>query len=280
MVAKVRAVLDAPRLSEGARNWRPEAAPRIELKGIRFGHTKEDRRVLEGLDLTLEAGTTTAIVGPSGAGKSTLLGLLAGLHVPEAGSLRVDGVDVTELTASSRRELTSAVFQHPYLFEGTLLENIRVGAPGAEEGAVTEALRLARVEEIVARLPDGGAHRVGEAGSALSGGERQRVTIARALLKPAPILLVDEATSALDTENEQAISRALSADPIPRTRVIVAHRLSSIRHADRVIFLEDGQIVEDGSVEALLAREGRFAAFWRQQEAAATWRMGAVSEAG
>lgn len=106
------------------------------------------------------------------------------------------------------------------------------------------------------------------------------MTIARALLKPAPILLVDEATSALDTENEQAISRALSDDPIPRTRVIVAHRLSSIRHADRVIFLEDGQIVEDGSVEGLLAKEGRFADFWRQQEAAAMWQMGAASKAG
>lgn len=117
-VERVQAVLEAPRLPEGARDWRPEGAPRIELQGIRFGHTKDDRRVLENLDLTLEAGTTTAIVGPSGAGKSTLLGLLAGLHVPEAGSLRVDGVDVTELTADARRELTSAVFQHPFLFEG------------------------------------------------------------------------------------------------------------------------------------------------------------------
>lgn len=153
------------------------------------------------------------------------------------------------------------VFQHPYLFDGSVRDNILVGDPQAGDGAVTEAMRLARVDELTGRLPDGDRTVVGEAGTALSGGERQRVSIARALVKPAPVLLVDEATSALDTENEAAVVDALTADQRPRTRVIVAHRLASIRNADRVLFVESGRIVEDGSIEQLLVADGRFAEF-------------------
>lgn len=170
------------------------------------------------------------------------------------------------------------VFQQPYLFEGSIRENILAGDPAAGSEALAGALARSRVEAIIERLPDGDGSRVGEAGTTLSGGERQRVSIARALLKPAPILLVDEATSALDTENEAAVAAALSEDPVPRTRVIVAHRLSSIRAADRVIFLEGGRIIEDGTPEVLLAAGGRFAEFWRRQEAAGGWRLGAASE--
>jgi ATP-binding cassette subfamily B protein IrtB len=165
------------------------------------------------------------------------------------------------------------VFQHPYLFRGTIWENVSAGDPGAGEDQFARAVALARVDELTARLPAGVDTVVGEAGSALSGGERQRVSIARALLKPAPVLLVDEATSALDTENEAAVVDALTADPRPRTRVIVAHRLASIRHADRVLFVDSGKIVEDGTVEELLAAGGRFDDFWRQQRDAAQWRI-------
>ncbi|WP_313900589.1 ATP-binding cassette domain-containing protein [Brevibacterium aurantiacum] len=136
---------------------------------------------------------------------------------------------------------------------------------------------LARLDTVLGRLPDGWANRVGEAGSALSGGERQRVSIARALVKPAPIPLVDEATSALDTENERAIVQALTDDPTSRTCVIVAHRLASVRAAGRVIFLEDGRIVEDGPINELLPAGGRFAEFWREQDAATGWRLGGGS---
>ncbi|TXB93830.1 ATP-binding cassette domain-containing protein, partial [Mycobacterium tuberculosis] len=136
-----------------------------------------------------------------------------------------------------------------------------------------QAVRLARVDELIARLPDGANTIVGEAGSALSGGERQRVSIARALLKAAPVLLVDEATSALDAENEAAVVDALAADPRSRTRVIVAHRLASIRHADRVLFVDDGRVVEDGSISELLTAGGRFSQFWRQQHEAAEWQI-------
>lgn len=271
---RVAAVLAAPRTPSGAASLGTDDPPRIELRDVTFRYAPQEHPVLDGIDLAFEPGTTTAIVGPSGSGKSTVLALLAGLREPDGGSVLVNGQDAAGLDAHSRRGLVSMVFQQPYLFDGTIRENTLVGEPAASEEALAVAGRLARVDRIAQGLPDGWDSRVGEAGGILSGGERQRVSIARALLKPAPVLLVDEATSALDTENEQAIAAALAADPVQRTRVIVAHRLTSIRAADRVVFLEDGRIVEDGSIDELLATGGRFAQFWRQQHAATAWRLG------
>lgn len=273
-LARIRAVLDAPLAPSGPDDARFGAPPVIELRGIGVRHG-DHPPVIDGLDLTLQPGTTTAIVGPSGSGKTTVLSLIAGLLQPTRGRVLLDGRDVAGLTAEAHRDAVSVVFQHPYLFEGTLRENVLVGDPGATPAQVAAAESLARVDEITARLPEGDAADVGEAGAKLSGGERQRVSIARALLKPAPVLLVDEATSALDPENERAVVDALTRDPLPRTRVIVAHRLSSIRTADRVLFLEDGAIAEDGTVEELLAAGGRFAAFWEHQRQGAGWRLGA-----
>ncbi|ALJ21642.1 ABC transporter ATP-binding protein [Microbacterium sp. No. 7] len=265
--------------SAGPRDAAPGAPARIELRDVTFGYAAGETPVLDRLTLTLEPGSTTAIVGPSGSGKSTVLALLAGLHAPTSGTILVDGQDAAELTADARAGLVSVVFQHPYLFDGTIRENIAVGDPSADAETLEDAARLARVDAVAARLPDGFGARVGEAGSSLSGGERQRVSIARALLKPAPLLLVDEATSALDTENEVAVASALADDRIARTRVIVAHRLSSIRAAERVVFLEDGRVVEDGTIDELLSAGGRFAEFWRQQEAATGWGLGAAARA-
>lgn len=276
---RISEVIDAPSDGSGARRHDVSAAPSIELRDVGFRYGDAQPSVLHGFDLVLEPGTTTAIVGPSGSGKSTVLSLIAGLQLPTSGRLLIDGVDAAELDEQSRRGLVSVIFQHPFLFDGSIRENVLVGAPGADEGAVARAADLARVDAVVRRLPEGWDQRVGEAGTALSGGERQRVSIARALLKPAPVLLVDEATSALDTENEAAITTALTRDPMPRTRVIVAHRLSSIRAADRVVFLEEGRIVEDGTVDGLLADGGRFAEFWRQQDAATGWRIGGTPAA-
>ncbi|GAA0917652.1 ABC transporter ATP-binding protein [Nonomuraea longicatena] len=275
---RFRAVLDAPADGRAERTAGEHdsagTAPRVTLEhvGFRYG---PGAVVFDGLDLTFEPGTTTAIVGPSGSGKSTLLGLLAGLLEPTAGRVLIDGAS----TAADRRGLVSVVFQHPYLFDGTVVDNIRAGDPTAAPERVARAMTLARVDELTGRLPDGERSLVGEAGSALSGGERQRVSIARALLKPAPVLLVDEATSALDTENERAVVQALTADATPRTRVIVAHRLASIRHADRVLFLEDGRVVEDGTVDDLLTAGGRFARFWQRREEATGWRIASGADA-
>jgi ATP-binding cassette, subfamily B, bacterial IrtB/YbtQ len=271
---RIRAVLTAPVMDAGSDTLRAHAtAPRIEFEDVAFSYGGASTPVLFRVSFSLQPGTTTAIVGPSGSGKSTILALIAGLCQPTRGRVLVDGVDAATVDAESRRAASSVVFQHPYLFHGTIRENVFAGDPAATDDQFTRAVALARVDELTDRLPEGAETIVGEAGSALSGGERQRVSIARALLKPAPILLVDEATSALDTENEAAVVDALTADPQSRTRVIVAHRLASIRHADRVLFLDNGRVVEDGPVDELLSAGGRFDEFWRQQQDAAEWRI-------
>ncbi|MGA9491144.1 MAG: ABC transporter ATP-binding protein [Mycobacterium sp.] len=269
----IRSVLNAPMMAAGTATPAFVDAPRIEFDDVAFSYDGASAPVLDRVSFALEPETTTAIVGPSGSGKSTILALIAGLYQPTRGRVLVDGIDVASLDAEARRAASSVVFQHPYLFHGTIRENVAAGDPAAGVDQFDRAVALARVDELTGRLPAGAETVVGEAGSALSGGERQRVSIARALLKPAPILLVDEATSALDTENEAAVVDALTADPRPRTRVIVAHRLASIRHADRVLFVDAGNIVEDGALDELLAAGGRFDEFWRQQRNAAEWRI-------
>jgi ATP-binding cassette, subfamily B, bacterial IrtB/YbtQ len=271
---RIRSVLTAPVVVAGTGTLPDSAAaPRIEFDNVTFSYDGAGAPVLDGVSFSLRPGSTTAIVGPSGSGKSTILALIAGLHEPTRGRVLIDGVDATTLDAEARRAASSVVFQHPYLFHGTIRENVFAGDPAAGDDQFGRAVRLARVDELTGRLPDGADTIVGEAGSTLSGGERQRVSIARALLKAAPVLLVDEATSALDTENEVAVVDALTVDPQSRTQVIVAHRLASIRHADRVLFLDNGRVVEDGSVDELLTAGGRFDEFWRQQHEAAEWHI-------
>jgi ATP-binding cassette, subfamily B, bacterial IrtB/YbtQ len=271
---RIRAVLTAPVMAAGTETRRAHAsAPRIEFEDVEFSYDCANAPVLSSVSFALQPASTTAIVGPSGSGKSTILALIAGLHQPTRGRVLIDGVDAATFDAETRRAASSVVFQHPYLFHGTIRENVFAGDPAAADDQFTRAVGLGRVDELTDRLPEGAETIVGEAGSALSGGERQRVSIARALLKPAPILLVDEATSALDTENEAAVVDALTADPQSRTRVIVAHRLASIRHADRVLFLDNGRVVEDGAVDELLSAGGRFDEFWRQQRDAAEWQI-------
>ncbi|WP_424188099.1 ABC transporter ATP-binding protein [Actinokineospora sp. G85] len=271
-LSHVRTVLDAPAPRKPPASV-PQGPARVELRDVVFAYG-DGPPVLDGLTVAFEPGRTTAIVGPSGSGKSTILALLAGLHTPDAGALLINGTNLAELGPVS-----SVVFQHPYLFAGTIRENVLAGDPTADDERLARALTLARVDDLATRLPQSLDTPVGEAGTALSGGERQRVSIARALLKPAPLLLVDEATSALDTENEAAVVAALAEDPHERTRIVVAHRLTTIQSADRVLFLDQGRVVEDGTVPELMADNGRFAEFWRHQEAAAGWRIAASGPA-
>ncbi|MCV7302669.1 ABC transporter ATP-binding protein [Mycobacterium barrassiae] len=279
VLANLRSIIDAPRAAQGADRTDSRVgtrSPRIEFRDVSFRYDGSDTDVLSGLNFVLEPGSTTAIVGPSGSGKSTILSLIAGLHTPDRGQILVDGTDIGDLDPRTRQELVSMVFQHPYLFDGPLEDNVRAGHPDAADKDVRDAMSLARVDEIVSRLPDGGTTRVGEAGAALSGGERQRVSIARALVKPAGVLLIDEATSALDNENESSVTDAVRDDPRGRTRVIVAHRLGAIRNADQVLFVADGAIVEQGGIDELTQRGGHFAEFWRQQEKSSGWRIAAA----
>ncbi|WP_243716090.1 ABC transporter ATP-binding protein [Actinomadura darangshiensis] len=214
------------------------------------------------VSLTVPEGQRLAVVGPSGAGKTTLLQLLARFHDVDAGAVRVGGADVRAISTEVLMSRFAIVFQDVYLFDGTIEENVRLGRPGAAEADVRAAATAARLDEVVRRLPGGWDADVGEGGARLSGGERQRVSIARALLKDAPIVLLDEVTSALDPVNEAAVHDGIEHLMAGRTVVMVAHRLGTVRRADRIVFLDGGRIAEQGGHDDLLRRGGRYADYW------------------
>ncbi len=222
--------------------------------------------VLNGVSFVAAAGRTTALVGSSGAGKSTLLSLLERFHAPSSGAIRIDGQDIQAVSRASLRGAIAYVSQHPYLFEGTVRDNIRYGRPEASDAEVEEAARLANADHFIRDLPRGYDTPMGENGATLSGGQRQRLSIARAIVRNAPILLLDEATSALDAESEAAVRAALGAAMKGRTTIVIAHRLSTIVDADHIVVLEAGQVVEEGTHAGLLAEPaGVYARFYRTQ---------------
>jgi ATP-binding cassette subfamily B protein len=222
-------------------------------------------RAVDGVDLHIPAGTLHALVGPNGAGKTTLFHLLSGFLPASAGRILVGGRDITRLTQADLRSLIAYVPQDPVMFHRTLGENIAFGRPGATDAEVRAAAAAAHVLEFADGLPDGFDTLVGERGVKLSGGQRQRVAIARALLRDAPVLLLDEATSALDSESEAHIQEALWTMMQGRTAIAVAHRLSTVAGMDRLVVLDRGRVVEEGSHAELLAAGGGYAQLWRRQ---------------
>jgi subfamily B ATP-binding cassette protein MsbA len=271
---RARELLDEP--TEDQRHAGREDVPRlagtVEFEGVHFEY-RTGVPVLRDVSFDAPAGSTTALVGPSGSGKSTLLGLLAAFHRPTSGCIRVDGWDIAGFGLRSYRSQIGLVLQDTFLFDGTILDNIRFSRPEAPVGDVMRVARIARCEEFIERMPEGYDTIVGERGVKLSGGQRQRVAIARALLADPSILLLDEATSSLDSESEALIQQGLEALRRGRTTLVIAHRLSTILSADQILVLDGGEVVERGTHADLVALGGRYARLYEQQQRSARNRF-------
>jgi ATP-binding cassette, subfamily B, bacterial IrtB/YbtQ len=271
-IARMTEVLDEKPLPDPSAPADLSDPGRIEFSDVTFGYA--DKTVLQNLSFDVPPQSMTALVGPSGSGKTTITRLIARFWDVDGGSVRVGGVDVREHTTEQLMSQIAMVFQDVYLFDDTLRANILVGREDATDDQVDDAARLAGVDEIVARLPEGWDTRVGEGGTALSGGERQRISIARALVKGAPIVLLDEATAALDPENEQFVQQSIGHLAQTSTVIVIAHKLSTVTAADQIIVLgSNGSIVERGTHDALLDQGGRYSDFWTARANAGGWRL-------
>jgi ATP-binding cassette subfamily B protein len=239
----------------------------IEFRDVWFRYPGTMRDVLRGVSFRIEAGRTAAIVGPTGAGKSTLIALLTRRHDPTRGQVLLDGVPLDRLSFDDLRRAVSLVPQDAFVFSETIGDNIAIGLPpgASADGRIEGAARIARLDETIARFPDGYDTRLGERGVNLSGGQRQRTTLARAIARDAPVLILDDSLSAVDTQTETEILRGLGGVFARRTAIVVSHRLSAVMNADPILVLDDGRIVERGRHGELVARGGLYARLLRRQ---------------
>ena len=232
----------------------PAFTKSITLKNVSFAYG--DKQILQGINLEIQKGKTIALVGASGAGKSTLVDLIPRFHDVTGGEILIDGINIKECKLDDLRRLMGVVGQDPILFNDTIASNITLGTGGATQERVEESARIANAEKFIQQKPEGYQTVVGDRGARLSGGERQRVTIARAVLKDPPILILDEATSSLDTESERVVQDAINNLMKNRTCIVIAHRLSTVQHADEIIVMEKGKIAERGTHNELLSKDG------------------------
>lgn len=243
----------------------------IEFKNVYFSYKNTD--VLKNINLTIKEKTMTAFVGASGSGKTTMTHLIARFFDVNRGMIKIGGQSIEELDAERLLEEISMVFQNVILFRDTIYNNILIGNPNATLNQVIEAAKKSNCHDFITQLPNGYETLVGENGSTLSGGEQQRISIARAMLKDAPIVLLDEATASLDPENELFIQRAISELLMDKTIVVIAHRLKTIKNADQIVVFDNGKIVEVGTHEVLLEKKGKYHRMWVTQQGAIGWQV-------
>ena len=259
-----------PQMDENGRAVTP-AAHDIVLDHVSFSY--EDRQILHDLSVTMPDKTTTAIVGPSGSGKTTLCDLVARFWDVDSGSVRIGGTDVRDYTLASLMNQISMVFQDVYLFADTVENNIKFGCPDATHEQVVDAAKKACCDDFIAVLPEGYDTVIGEGGASLSGGEKQRISIARAMLKDAPIIILDEATANVDPENEDRLQKAIETLTHEKTVIMIAHRLKTVRSADQILVLDGGRIVQRGTHAELAAQDGIYRRFIAERRQAAQWKM-------
>ena len=275
-VVRIRELLESPVQCAG-RDVRPSTYD-IAFEDVSF--TYVDRRVLTDVTFTIPEKGLTALVGASGSGKTTIANLIARFWDTQQGRITIGGIDLKDMAPKTVYGLISEVFQDVYLFDDTVYNNIKIGKPDASEAEVLEVVERAQVSEFLGVLEHGIHTTVGEGGSKLSGGQRQRISIARAMLKDAPIVLLDEATAALDPENEAYIQRAIQELVREKTVLVIAHKLQTIRNADKLVVLKDGRVFEIGTHQELLEEQGLYAQYWQTQQTARGWRIGAQGLAG
>lgn len=267
---KLEALENAEYIDQDGTDIKPTSYD-IEFKDVSFGY--DDRMVLHDLNFTIPQNTTTAIVGPSGGGKTTLCNLIARFYDVKSGTITLGGTDIRIFTCDSLLRNISMVFQNVYLFRDTIKNNIKFGSPDAADEQIIAAAKAARCHDFIMALPDGYDTVIGEGGSSLSGGEKQRISIARAMLKDAPIVILDEATASIDPENEHLIQEAISALTHGKTIVTIAHRLATIENADQILVIDGGTVAQRGTHKELLEQEGTYKTFIKIREQAEGWRI-------
>lgn len=267
---KLEALENAEYIDQDGTDIKPTSYD-IEFKDVSFGY--DDRMVLHDLNFTIPQNATTAIVGPSGGGKTTLCNLIARFYDVNSGTITLGGTDIRAFTCDSLLRNISMVFQNVYLFRDTIKNNIKFGRPDAADEQIIAAAKAARCHDFIMALPDGYDTVIGEGGSSLSGGEKQRISIARAMLKDAPIVILDEATASIDPENEHLIQEAISALTHGKTIITIAHRLATIENADQILVIDGGTVAQRGTHEELLEQEGTYKTFIKIREQAEGWRI-------
>lgn len=245
----------------------------IEMQDVSFSYG--DRKVIDHISLSIPQGTTTAIVGPSGSGKTTLVNLIARFWDVDSGSVRIGGIDVRDYKLDSLMKNISMVFQNVYLFPDTIENNIKFGSPNATHEDVVSAAMAARCHEFISALPEGYQTVIGESGATISGGEKQRISIARAIMKDAPIIILDEATANVDPENEAELQKAIEALTRGKTIIMIAHRLKTVRHADQILVVDHGRIVQHGTHDQLMQQKGIYTDFIEKRKSAINWKINA-----